>query len=74
MYFGMDRTRHPAQPIAKQNVPDARRVHPKDFPAFYFTTRGREFTYQGSFFIKKSNLRKERGKSKWHFLQQQLQD
>ena len=33
MYFGTDRTRHPAQPIAKQNVPDARRVHPKDFPA-----------------------------------------
>ncbi len=33
MYFGMDRTRHPAQPIAKQNVPDARRVHPKDFTA-----------------------------------------
>lgn len=30
MCFGMDKTRHPAQPIAKQNVPDARRVHPKD--------------------------------------------
>ncbi len=33
MCFGMDKTRHPAQPIAKQNVPDARRVHPKDSPA-----------------------------------------
>ena len=27
------KTRHPAQPIAKLNVPDARRVLPKDFPA-----------------------------------------
>ena len=33
MCFGTDKTRHPAQPIAKQNVPDARRVHPKDSPA-----------------------------------------
>ncbi|MCC8023926.1 MAG: hypothetical protein LIP16_01270 [Clostridium sp.] len=40
-------------------------------PAFYFNILGREFTYQSSFFIKKSNFRKERGKSKWHFLQQQ---
>ena len=39
MYFGMDRTRHPAQPIAKQNVPDARRVHPKDFPALILSYR-----------------------------------
>lgn len=39
MCFGMDKTRHPAQPIAKQNVPDARRVHPKDFPALILTHR-----------------------------------
>ena len=39
MCFGMDKTRHPAQPIAKQNVPDARRVHPKDFPALILTYR-----------------------------------
>ena len=32
---------------------------PKGFPCPYFTIKGREFTYQGSFFIKKSNLRKE---------------
>ena len=36
---------------------------PKGFPCPYFTTKGREFTYQSSFFIKKSNLRKERGKN-----------
>ena len=77
MCFGTDKTRHPAQPIAKQNAPDARRVHPKDSPGnlrlpnFYFNTHCREFTYQNPFFIKKSNLMKERGKSKWHSLQRQ---
>ena len=35
---------------------------PKGFPCPYFTTKGGEFTYQSSFFIKKSNLRKERGR------------
>ena len=35
---------------------------PKGFPCPYFTTKGREFAYQSSFFIKKTNLRKERGK------------
>ena len=34
---------------------------PKGFPCPYFNTQGREFTYQSSFFIKKSNFRKERG-------------
>ena len=58
---------HPAQPIAKQNVPDARMGSPKGFPCPYFTTKGGEFTYQSSFFIKKSILRKERGK-KYEFL------
>ena len=57
------KTRHPAQPIAKLNVPDARRVLPKDFPCPYCITKGRGFAYQSSFFIKKSNLRKERGKN-----------
>jgi hypothetical protein len=37
MCFGTNKTRHPAQPIAKQNVPDARRVHPKDFPVLILT-------------------------------------
>ena len=59
--FGKAQKRHPAQPIAKQNVPDARKGSPKGFPCPYFTTKGGEFTYQSSFFIKKSNLRKERG-------------
>ena len=35
---------------------------PKGFPCPYFTTKGRRFAYQSSFFIEKSNLRKERGK------------
>ena len=60
---GWTETGHPAQPIAKQNVPDARKGSPKGFPCPYFTTKGGEFTYQSSFFIKKSNLRKERGRN-----------
>lgn len=54
--------KHPAQPIAKQNVPDASRVLQRiSLPLFYH--KGRGFTYKASFFIKKSNLRKERGKN-----------
>ena len=30
------KTKRPAQPIAKLNVPDARRVLPKGLPCFYF--------------------------------------
>jgi hypothetical protein len=37
MCFGTNKTRHPAQPIAKQNVPDVCRVHPKDFPVLILT-------------------------------------
>lgn len=33
-----DKTKHPAQPIAKLNVPDARRVLPKGLPCHYFNT------------------------------------
>ena len=33
------KTKHPAQPIAKLNVPDARRVLPKGLPCLYFTIR-----------------------------------
>ena len=33
------KTKHPAQPIAKLNVPDACRVLPKGLPCLYFTTR-----------------------------------
>ena len=32
---------------------------PKGFPCPYFTTKGGEFTYQSSFFIKKIFLRKK---------------
>ena len=40
--FGkQNKSRHPAQPIAKLNVPDARRVLPKDFlPLFYHKGQG----------------------------------
>lgn len=45
MCFGMDKTRHPAQPIAKQNVPDASRVLQRiSLPLFYH--KGRGFTYK----------------------------
>jgi len=33
------KTKHPEQPIAKLNVPDARRVLPKGLPCFYLTIR-----------------------------------
>ena len=33
------KTKRPAQPIAKLNVPDARRVLPKGLPCLYFTIR-----------------------------------
>lgn len=39
MYLGKDKTKHPAQPIAKLNMPDARRVLPKGLPCLYFTIR-----------------------------------
>ncbi|NBH36185.1 hypothetical protein D3Z58_22330 [Clostridiaceae bacterium] len=32
-------TKHPAQPIAKLNVPDARRVLPNGLPCLYFSIR-----------------------------------
>ena len=33
------KTKHPAQPIAKLNVPDARRVLPNGLPCLYLTIR-----------------------------------
>ena len=33
------KTKHPEQPIAKLNVPDARRVLPKGLPCLYLTIR-----------------------------------
>ena len=68
------KTKHPAQPIAKLNVPDARRVLPKGLPCLYFTIRQgilHEKLFQS---LSKIILRKERGKLKWHFSEQQSQD
>ena len=39
MYLGKDKTKRPAQPIAKLNMPDARRVLPKGLPCLYLTIR-----------------------------------
>ena len=67
------KTKHPAQPIAKLNVPDARRVLPKGLPCLYFTIRQgilHEKLFQS---LSKIILRKERGKLKWHFSEQQSQ-
>ena len=64
MYLGKDKTKHPAQPIAKLNVPDARRVLPKGLPCLYLTIRQgvlHEKLFQS---ILKNYLRKERGKLK----------
>ena len=68
------KTKRPAQPIAKLNVPDARRVLPKGLPCLYFTIRQgilHEKLFQS---LSKIILRKERGKLKWHFSEQQSQD
>lgn len=53
-------TRHSLSPNRMYRMPA--QGSPKGFPCPYFTTKGRGFTYQSSFFIKKSNLRKERGR------------
>ena len=53
MCLGMGKTRHPAQPIAKQNVPDARRVLPKRLPCpLFLTYRAGNLHIKSSFFIK----------------------
>ena len=49
MYLGKDKTKHPAQPIAKLNMPDARRVLPKGLPCLYFTIRQGILTRKNSF-------------------------
>ena len=60
MYFGTDKkqdSRHSLSPNRMYRMPA--QGSPKGFPCPYFTTKGREFAYQSSFFIKKSNLRKK---------------
>ena len=44
MYLGKDKTKHPAQQIAKLNMPDARRVLPKGLPCLYLTIESGEYT------------------------------
>ena len=61
MYFGMDINRTPGTAYRQTECTGCQQGSPKGFPCPYFTTKGRKFTYQSSFFIKKSNLRKERG-------------
>lgn len=70
MYLGKDKTKHPAQPIAKLNVPDARRVLPKGLPCLYLTIR--QGILHGKLFQKpdKKFFRKKEVET-WHFLQQQ---
>ncbi len=74
MYLGKDKTKHPAQPIAKLNVPDARRVLPKGLPCLYFTIRQGILHEKLSFksLSKIIFLRKERGNIKMAFLQQRV--
>ena len=63
MYFGNGLNRTPGTAYRQTECTGCPHgVLPKDSPAPYFTTKGRGFTYQSSFFIKKSNLRKERGR------------
>lgn len=71
MYLREDKNKAPGTANRQTECAGCTQGSPKGFPCLYFNIQGREFTYQSSFFIKKSNFRKERGKSKWHFLQQQ---
>lgn len=69
MYLGKDKTKHPAQPIAKLNMPDARRVLPKGLPCLYLTIRQgilHEKLFQK---LDKKFFRKKEVET-WHFLQQ----
>ena len=56
-----DRTKTPGTANRQTECTGCPQGSPKGFPCPYFTTKGRGFAYQSSFFIKKSNLRKERG-------------
>ena len=64
------KTKHPEQPIAKLNVPDARRVLPKGLPCLYFTIR--QGILHEKLFQKpdKNNLMRKKEVEQWHFLQQ----
>ena len=65
------KTKQPALPIAKLKVTVARRVLPKGLPCLYLTI-GQGILHEKLFHcLSKNYLRKERGKLKWHFFQQQ---
>ena len=66
MCFGMDKTRHPAQPIAKQNVPDARRVHPTDFHALILTHRAGNLHIK-ALFLSKNQITENKKRIKMAF-------
>ena len=61
MYFGTDKkqdSRHSLSPNRMYRMPA--QGSPKGFPCPYFTTKGGEFTYQSSFFIKKTNFQERK--------------
>ncbi len=62
MYLGKNKNKAPGTANRQTECTGCPQGSPKGFPCPYFTTKGRGFAYQSSFFIKKSNLRKERGK------------
>ncbi len=70
MYLGKDKTKRPAQPIAKLNVPDARRVLPKGLPCLYFTIRQGILTRKTLSETRQKIFLRKKEVETWHFLQQ----
>ena len=64
------KTKHPAQPIAKLNVPDARRVLPKGLPCLYFTIRQGILTRKTLSETRQKLFLRKKEVETWHFLQQ----
>ena len=69
MYLGKDKTKHPAQPIAKLNMPDARRVLPKGLPCLYLTIR-QGILHEKLFQKPDKKFFRKKEVETWHFLQQ----
>jgi hypothetical protein len=69
MYLGTDKNKASGTAYRQTECAGCPQVLPKDFlPLFYHIGRG---IYSSKLFLyQKLNLRKERGKSKWDFLQQ----
>ena len=70
MYLGKDKTKRPTQPIAKLNVPDARRVLPKGLPCLYFTIRQGILTRKTLSETRQKLFLRKKEVETWHFLQQ----